>query len=88
LQFADCSPKKFADLWFNQKKFADFKFLDSHITEICGFAIANCAQEFSDKKNIYMPIFANCPLLTTILAANLPPVSTTPVAYCPWYQQH
>ncbi len=36
LQFADCSPKKFADLWlqFNKKKFADLKFLDSHIFKI------------------------------------------------------
>jgi hypothetical protein len=33
LQFADCSPKKFVDLrlQFNKKKFADLKFLDSHI---------------------------------------------------------
>ncbi len=65
LQFADCSPKKFADLrlQFNKKKFADLK-------------------------TFAHPTFANFPPLSTILAANLLPVSTTLVSYYPQYQQH
>ncbi len=34
-------------------KFADLKFADSHISEICGIAIADSAQKFADlKKNM------------------------------------
>jgi hypothetical protein len=36
------------DLQINQNKYADMKFANSHISEICGFAIANRAQEFAD----------------------------------------
>jgi hypothetical protein len=56
LQFADCSPKKFADLrlQFNKKKFEDLKFLDSHILK------------FADLKNICTPHLANLPSLSTI----------------------
>jgi len=37
------SPKKFADLRMNLKifKISDFKFVDSHTSEICRFAIAD-----------------------------------------------
>jgi hypothetical protein len=51
LQFADCSTKKFADLrlQFNKKKFAELKFLDSHIEEICGF-----------KKHLHTPPLQIC----------------------------
>jgi hypothetical protein len=43
-------------LRINQKKFAD-----SHISEICGFAIAYCAQEFVDlaKELGWAATFAN-----------------------------
>ncbi len=73
---------------FYQNKFGDLKFLNSHISEICGFLIANWAQEFADLrfadlKNICTPTFENLPPLSTILAANLPSVSATQVAYFP-----
>ncbi len=41
------------DMQLNQEKFADLKFLDSHILEIWGFLIANWAQEFGDLKNLH-----------------------------------
>jgi len=54
----------------NQEKFADLKFLDSHVLEIWVFLIANW--EIWGFKKICMPTFANLPPLSTILAAKLP----------------
>jgi hypothetical protein len=77
------------DLRFNQKKFAVLKFLNPHISEICEFWIANCAQEFADLrckdlKNICTPTFAKIATIVNhtggkiaakeTLAVNLPPV--------------
>ncbi len=33
------SSKKLSDLWIDQNKFADLKFADSHMAEMCGFVI-------------------------------------------------
>jgi hypothetical protein len=93
LQFADCSPKKFADLrlQFNKKKFEDLKFLDSHILKfadlknictphLCKFAtvVNHTGSKFAASVNDTGVIL---PLISTTPAVNLPPVSTAPVVH-------
>ncbi len=57
--------------------------------------VANCRRYQRHRRQILLPVplvlltpVANFPPVSTILSANLPPVSTTPVANCHWYQRH
>jgi hypothetical protein len=78
-------------------RFADLRICDSikRNMRIWNFW-THISQKFADLRfliepknlRICMPTFVNLPPLSTKLAANLPQVSTIPVAYCPWYQQH
>ncbi len=55
-----CGYLRICDMQLNQEKFADLKFLDSHILEIWGFLIANWAQEFGDLKKFACPPLQIC----------------------------
>jgi hypothetical protein len=73
---------RICNLLFNQKKFADLKFLYSHISEMCGILIVNWAQEFEDLRfaDLKTHLHAHLCNFATIFnhtgGKNLPPVST------------
>jgi hypothetical protein len=49
---------------FFLKKFADLRFADWHTSEMCGFAIVECGQEFADLRFEGLQKKFACPHLT------------------------
>jgi hypothetical protein len=77
---------RICNLWINQKKLADLKFVDSHISEICGFAIAiehKNLQIFSFKKHLRADFCKFAISVNDTSCKLLPLVSTTVVVYLP-----